>query len=85
MSMATDFARGEVQRNKGAEVYPEVARSSHVAKSDIPPVSPCVERQQISPRHRESVQQECYERRELTVNTENSRMPDTLPTYERSS
>lgn len=85
MSMATDFARGEMQRNKGAEVYPEAARSSHVTKLDISPVSPCVERQQISPKHRESVQQECYERRELSVNTENSRMPERLQTYERSS
>jgi hypothetical protein len=85
MSMATDFARGELQRNKGAEVYPEAARSSHVTKSDIPPVSPCVERQQINPRHRERVQQECYERRELTVNSENSRTPEATPTYERSS
>lgn len=79
------FARGEVQRNKGAEVYPEATRSSHVTRSDSPSVSPCVERQQISPRHRESVQQECYERRELAVNSENSRTPDTTPTYERFS
>jgi|GEM_PF-4344039 hypothetical protein len=85
MKTVTAFARGEVQRNKGAEVYPEAARSSHVTRSDSPSVSPCVERQQVSPRHRESVQQECYERRELTVNSENSRTPDTMPIYERCS
>lgn len=85
MRTVTASARGEVQRNKGAEVYPEATRSSQVTKSAIPPVAPCVERQQISPRRRENVQQECYERRELTVHSENSRIPDATPTYERSS
>ena len=85
MRTVTASARGEVQRNKGAEVYSEAARSSQVTRSDVSPVSPCVERQQISPRYRESVQQECYERRELTVNAENSRTANTQPTYEHSS
>lgn len=85
MRTVTEFARCEVQRNKGAEVYPEGARSSHSTKSETPSVPPCMERRQTTPQYRDGVQRECYERRELTVNAENSRAPDTLPIYERSS
>jgi hypothetical protein len=85
MSAATDVPRDDSQRPTVDETRPQTSLDLPEERTVIPASRSIVEKPQTISQRSDEVQQECYEHRELPCNAEKSRMPEPLPSYERSS
>lgn len=84
MNTSTHTPPSQLHQREGAEVVPEATRSCPEKLPDNAGSS-CIERKPGHPQHSDRAQHECYERRQLNVDSENSRETQTTPTYERCS
>lgn len=62
-----------------------MSTAANTHRSAQKPSQPCIEGKPGHPQHGDRARQQCYERRQSIVNSENTKETVTQPTYERCS